>query len=82
MRLQLSRCATLLRQVWQQGSGEYFVADRQYGKDLTPETMVAALARFADNGQLLRAPQPPAPAEAPLRLQTHGCASAAHPLAL
>ncbi|GLI70038.1 hypothetical protein VaNZ11_014776 [Volvox africanus] len=36
--------------VWQADKGEYFVADRHYGKELTPQTMPAALAKFGTNG--------------------------------
>ncbi|KXZ42046.1 hypothetical protein GPECTOR_217g453 [Gonium pectorale] len=38
--------------VWQQADGEYFTADRMYGKKLSSETMPAALAKFASNGSL------------------------------
>ncbi|GLC46705.1 hypothetical protein PLESTB_001354500 [Pleodorina starrii] len=38
--------------VWQQDKGEYFVADRSYGKELTAETMPAALTKFGSNGSL------------------------------
>ncbi|KAG2487583.1 hypothetical protein HYH03_013862 [Edaphochlamys debaryana] len=37
---------------WQLDKGEYFVADRLYGKALTKDTMGAALAKFASNGVL------------------------------
>ncbi|GIL44011.1 hypothetical protein Vafri_1594 [Volvox africanus] len=36
--------------VWQADRGEYFVADRNYGKELTPQTMPAAFAKFGTNG--------------------------------
>ncbi|GFR39948.1 hypothetical protein Agub_g25, partial [Astrephomene gubernaculifera] len=38
--------------VWQQARGEYRTADRHYGKQLTAESMGAALATFGSNGAL------------------------------
>ncbi|GIL95636.1 hypothetical protein Vretimale_1606 [Volvox reticuliferus] len=38
--------------VWQAEKGEYFVADRNYGKELTPQTMGAAFTKFGTNGLL------------------------------
>ncbi len=35
---------------WQQDKGEYFVADRLYGKAIRDDTMGQALATYASNG--------------------------------
>lgn len=38
--------------VYQRDKADYFVADRLYGKALTPDTMAGALALFGSNGRL------------------------------